>query len=305
MKITKSKLKQIITEELNAVMIDEGVFSTLKKGFKKVTGSHASELKQYDPWMIESMKGAWDGFVAILQAMKDQNIRVDMSKKMADVTQRAASLAPYMKKAGGSDTARFLSRLSKARNPTNLLSVMGENSVSVVRNEIKKMYEAGTGQSDGGNEQGAKDYLGALKGLDYNGQPVGDLKWISGSGLTTILGGLHSILQYTGIDVEEITKAGNTLTKIKPKLEAAKEALAPYEPSEGELEHFAKNPAMKRLGYTKPPLQGTKLGKYAGIWMQSNSLGVTGEPSGKFRKISQLYSAASKAINDAVAGFKG
>jgi len=303
-KITKAKLRRIINEELNAVMIDESFFSGLKKGFKKVTGSYGGELRQLDPWGHEHFAGGWAGMLAVLQAMKDQRIRVNLSKATTDLREKAAALAPHVKKAGGSYTAQFLAKLSKANDAGRLLSAMGENLVSLVRTEVKEMYEAGTGQGDKKGEQNAKDFLNALSGNDYNGDPVSELQWSGPSGLMGIVGAIMNILEFANVDVQEITKAGETLKKIGPKLEAAKEALARYEPSEGELEHFAKNPAMKRLGYTKPPLQGTKLGKHAHIWMQSNSLGVTGEPSGKFRKISQQYSAASKAINDAVAGFK-
>jgi len=304
MKITKNQLKQIITEELEAVMIDEGFMSSLKKMGKKVTGSYGGELKKYDPWAINITQGAWNGFMALINAMHEQNIRVDLRKKLKDIQSAAATLAPHVKKAGGSYTAKFLTKLSKVSSAPSFLSLGAEHSVGVngvVRVEIRDMYEAATGQGDRKDEQGAKDFLNAIQGLDYNGDRISGVD----RGFRQIISSFNTIMQYNDVDVEAVTKAGETLKKIEPKLEAAKEALAQYEPSERELEHFAKNPAMKRLGHSRPPLQGTKLGKHAHIWMQSNSLGVSGEPSGKFRKISQQYSDANKAINDAVAGFKG
>jgi|10_taG_2_1085330.scaffolds.fasta_scaffold53852_1 hypothetical protein len=300
-KITKTKLNLIIKEEINAVMLDESFFSGLKRGFKKVTGSHGAELKQLDPWGHEHFAGGWAGMLAVLQAIKDQRIHVrGFSKATADLNEKAAALAPHVKKAGGRYTAKFLTNLSKANETSRLRIAMGENLVSLVRTEVKEMYEAATGQGDKKGEQNAKDFLNALSGLDYNGQPVSELQWGGNTGLVGIVGAVMSILSFANVDVQEITKAGETMKKIKSEFEAAKEELARYWPSEEEQERFmnwVKEDRILRQQYRKPPLAGGAIGRNAEIWLRSGAVGK------KYRKVSEQFRNASKAISDAVAGF--
>ena len=184
MKITKTKLKKIIKEEFEAVMEEKGFLGTagsmIKKGFKKVTGSYAGDMKKYDPWADEDLALMWTGSSALLDAIAQQGREDDVTLTyQSTLNERAALLLELLNQhdvANEKFTNRVASWLEMASNASDVYSlrqVADKNAIRHVREQIKDSYELATGQSDMEHGKGAaQEFLSIISGEFKNAASI-------------------------------------------------------------------------------------------------------------------------------------